>query len=156
MQSGNIKFSTQKEDCINYTYNCNIQGDSLARDPKLLSTKNYVMFVNQLTNDELTTGYYQQESATCNTSNTSMREIESFFFLKTELSQKILLPPRSPDLTPADFFLLERVEGQSVQKYTPHNRTTQRRYTPRDSSRQRRHFGKSIPDSIFITNSCTY
>jgi len=34
------------------------------------------------------------------------------------------------------------IEGQSVQKYTPHNRTTQRRYTPRDSSRQRRHFGK--------------
>ena len=32
------------------------------------------------------------------------------------------------------------IEGQSVQKYTPHNRTTQRRYTPRDSSRQRRHF----------------
>ena len=33
--------------------------------------------------------------------------------------------------------------GQSVQKYTPHNRTTQRRYTPRYSSRQRRHFGNS-------------
>jgi len=38
------------------------------------------------------------------------------------------------------------IEGQSVQKYTAHNRTTQRRYTPRDSSRQRRHFGKSIPN----------
>ena len=37
-------------------------------------------------------------------------------------------------------------EVQSVQKFTPHNRTTQRRYTPRDSSRQRRHFGKSIPE----------
>jgi len=37
------------------------------------------------------------------------------------------------------------IERQSVQKYTPHNRTTQRRYTPRDSSRQCRHFGKSIP-----------
>jgi len=37
-------------------------------------------------------------------------------------------------------------EGQSVQKYTSHNRTIQRRYTPRDSSRQRRHFGKSIPE----------
>ena len=33
------------------------------------------------------------------------------------------------------------IEGQSVQKYTPHNRPTQR-----DSSRQRRHFGKSIPE----------
>ena len=38
------------------------------------------------------------------------------------------------------------IEGQSVQKYTPHNRTTQRRYTPRDSSRQLRHFGKNIPE----------
>ena len=38
------------------------------------------------------------------------------------------------------------IEGQSVQKYTPHNRKTQRRYTPRDSSRQRRHFGRSIPE----------
>ena len=47
---------------------------------------------------------------------------------------------------PADFFLWGPIEGQSVQKYTPHNRTTQRSYTPRDSSRQRRHFGKSIPE----------
>jgi len=38
------------------------------------------------------------------------------------------------------------IEGQSVQKYTPHNGTTQRRYTPRDSCRQRRHFGRSIPE----------
>jgi len=38
------------------------------------------------------------------------------------------------------------IEGQSVQKYTPHNRTTERCYTPRDSSRQCRHFGESIPE----------
>jgi len=38
------------------------------------------------------------------------------------------------------------IEGQSVQKYTPYNRTTPRRYTPRDLSRQHRHFGKSIPE----------
>jgi len=37
-------------------------------------------------------------------------------------------------------------EGQSVQKYIPHNRTTQRRYTLRDSSHQGRHFGKSSPE----------
>ena len=41
---------------------------------------------------------------------------------------------------------LRPIEGQSVQKYTPHNRTTQRRYTPRYSSHQSRHFGKSIPE----------
>jgi len=41
---------------------------------------------------------------------------------------------------------LGSIEGQSVQKYTTHNRTTQRRYTPRDSNHQRQHFGKSIPE----------
>ena len=40
------------------------------------------------------------------------------------------------------------IEAQSVQKYTPHNRTTQTRYTPRDSSRQLRHFGKSVPEFV--------
>jgi len=41
---------------------------------------------------------------------------------------------------------LGHIEGQSVQKYTPHNRTTQRRYTPRDPCPQLRNFGKSIPE----------
>jgi len=67
-----------------------VQGDSLARGPKLLSIKNYV---NQL-KDELTTGYYQQDGATCHTSNASVREIESFF--KTELSQKTFGHPDLP------------------------------------------------------------
>ena len=67
-------------DLINYFvniiyFNIYIQGDSLARGPKLLSIKNYVMFVNQLTDDELTAGYYQQDGATFHTSNVSMREI---------------------------------------------------------------------------------
>ena len=106
-----------------------------------MSIKNYV---NQLTDDELTSGYYQQDGATCHTSNASMREIGSFF--QDRIISKNLRPPRSPDLTPADFFLLGPIEGQSVQKYTPHNRTNQRRYTPRDSSRQRPQLGKSIPE----------
>ena len=61
-------------------------------------------FVNQLTDDELTGGYYQQDGATCNTSNASMRVIQSFFSRKNYLIKKIW-PPRSPDLTPIDFFL---------------------------------------------------
>ena len=87
-----------------------IQGDSLARGPKLLSIKNYV---NQLTDDEPTTGYYQQDGATCHTSNAGMREIESFFFQDIIIS-KNLWPPRSPDLTPADSFSLGPIGGQSV------------------------------------------
>ena len=47
---------------------------------------------------------------------------------------------------PTNFFLLGPIEGQSIQKYTRHNRTTQIQYTPRDSSCQRRNFEKSIPE----------
>ena len=68
-----------------------IQGDSHARGPKLLSIKNYV---NQLTDDELTTGYYQQDGATCHTSNASMPETESFF--SRQLSQKTFGHPDLP------------------------------------------------------------
>ena len=78
-----------------------------------MSIKNYV---NQLTDDELTTGYYQQDGATCHTSNTSMREIESFF--QDRIISKNLWPPRSPDLMPADFFLWGLLKGK-VYKYTP-------------------------------------
>ena len=106
-----------------------------------MSIKNYV---HQLTDDELTTEYYQQDGATCHTSNASMREIESFFstqnYLKKSLAIQISRSNAWRHLS------LGPIKGQSVQKYTPHNRTTQRRYTPRDSSRQRRHFGKSIPE----------
>ena len=53
------------------------------------------MFANQLTDDELTTGYYQQDGATRHTSNGSMQGIERFF-LKTELSQKTFGHPDLP------------------------------------------------------------
>ena len=96
------------------------------------------MFVSQLKEDELTTGYYQQDGATCHTSNGSMREIENY--LKKSLATQI---SRS---NACQLLSLGPIEGQSVQKYPPHNRATQRRYTPGDSSRQRRHFGKSIPE----------
>jgi len=45
-----------------------------------------------------------------------MREIESFF--KDRIISKNLWPPRSPDLTPADFFLLGLLKGK-VYKNTP-------------------------------------
>ena len=90
-----------------------IQGDSLARGPKLLSIKNYV---NQLKDDELITGYYQQDGAKCHTSNASMREIESFF--QDRIISKNLWPLRSPDLMSADFFLWDLLKGK-VYKNSP-------------------------------------
>ena len=71
-----------------------IQSDSLARSPKLVYLQIFNEFVNQLMDNKLTTGYYQQDGATCHTSNASMREIERF--LKTELSQKTFGHPDLP------------------------------------------------------------
>jgi hypothetical protein len=64
---------------------------------------------------------------------------------KTEVSQKPLATQifRS---NACRLLSLGLIEEQGVQKYDPHNLTTQRRYTPRDWSRQRRHFGNSIPE----------
>ena len=59
-------------------------------------------FVDQLDDDELRNGYFQQDGATCHTSNESMTEIESFF--DDRIISKALWPPRSPDLSPPDFF----------------------------------------------------
>ena len=59
-----------------------IQSDSLARGPTEVYPQIFNEFVNKLTNDELTTGYYQQDGATCHTSNASMREVENFFKLR--------------------------------------------------------------------------
>ena len=73
-------------------------------------------FVNQLTDDEITTGYYQQDGATCHTSDASMREIGSFF--QDRIISKTLWPPRSPDLTSADSFLWGLLKGK-VYKNTP-------------------------------------
>jgi hypothetical protein len=39
----------------------------------------FIEFVNQLTDDELKEGYFQQDGTMCHTSNASMREIESYF-----------------------------------------------------------------------------
>ena len=78
-----------------------------------MSIKNYV---NQLTDDELTTGYYQQDGVTCHTSNASTREIETFF--QDRIISKNFWPPRSADLTPANFFLWGLLKGK-VYKNTP-------------------------------------
>jgi hypothetical protein len=65
--------------------------------------------VNQL-DDELQRGFFQQDGATCHTSNDSIAKIESFF--EDRIISKGLWPPRSPDLTPPDLFLWGILEGR--------------------------------------------
>ena len=60
-------------------------------------------FVNQLEDEELSTGYFQQDGVTSHASHASMAEIQSFF--GDRVVSKGLRPPRSPDLTPPDCFL---------------------------------------------------
>ena len=73
-------------------------------------------FINQLTDDELTTGYYQQDGATCHTTNASMRGIKSLF--QDRIFSKNIWAPRSPDLTLAAFFVWGLLKG-IVYKNTP-------------------------------------
>ena len=68
-------------------------------------------FVDQLDDDELRNGYFQQDGATCHTSNESMTEIESFF--DGRFISKALWPPRSPDFSPPDFFVWGALKGKA-------------------------------------------
>jgi len=68
-------------------------------------------FVDQHDDDELRNGYFQQDGATCHTSNESMTENESFF--DGRIISKALWPPRSPDLSPPDFFLWDALKEKA-------------------------------------------
>ena len=54
-------------------------------------------FVNQLDDEELSIGYFQQDGATSYTLHASMAEIQSFF--GDRVVSKGFRPPRSPDPT---------------------------------------------------------
>jgi len=118
-----------------------VQGDSLARGLKLLSMHT----VEQ--RGFLFRKYWQTSSfKACQTAfRTEFGErLASSKCCIQQLVKK--LETRGSRSNACQLLSLGPIEGQSVQKYTPHNRTTQRRYTPRDSSRQLRHFGKSISE----------
>jgi len=75
-------------------------------------------FVNQLDDEELTIGYFQQDGATSHTSHASMSEIQSFF--GDRVISKGLRPPRSSDLAPPGYFLLGYLKG-TVYRNKPRN-----------------------------------
>ena len=75
-------------------------------------------FVEQLGDVEQSQGYFEQDGATCHTSNESMDLIARFF--DDRIISRNLWPPRSPDLTTPDFFLWghlkDRVQATRPQK----------------------------------------
>jgi len=68
------------------------------------------IFVNQLDDEELSIGCFQQDGATSHTSHASTAEIQSFF--GDRIISKGLWPLRSPDLTPSDCFLWGYLKGR--------------------------------------------
>jgi len=67
-------------------------------------------FVNQLDDEELSTGYFQQDGATPHTSHASMAEIQSFFGNRIIL--KGIWPLCLPDLMPPHYFLWGYLKGR--------------------------------------------
>jgi len=119
----------------------NIQGESLAKAPKLLS----MYTVEQ--RGFLFRKYWQTGSfKACQTA--FRKEFGERSAPSKCCIQKLVkkLETRRSRSNSCRLLSLGPIEGQSIQKYTPHNRTTQRRYSPRDSSRQLRNFRKIIPE----------
>jgi len=120
---------------------CFIQGESLARGHKLLSM--YTVEKRGF----LVRKYWETRSfKACQTAFRTEfveRRAPSKCCIQKLVKQ---LETRGNRSNACRLLSLGPIEEQSVQKYTPHNRKTQRRYRPRDSSRQLRHFGKSIPE----------
>ena len=69
-------------------------------------------FVNQSDGEEISIEYFQQDGATSHTSHASMTEIQSFC---DRVISKGLWSPRSPDLTPPDYFLWGYLKGRVYQ-----------------------------------------
>jgi hypothetical protein len=84
-------------------------------------------FVDQLEDDKLRNVYFQQDGATCHTSNESMAKIESFF--DDRIISKALWPPRSPDLSPPDFFPVGRLKWKSLCHQATHHTETGKQHS---------------------------
>ena len=72
---------------------------------------------NRLDDEELPIGYFQQNGATSHTSHASIAEIQSFS--GDRVISKGLWPPRSPDLTPSDYFLWGYLKGRVYRNKPP-------------------------------------
>jgi hypothetical protein len=67
----------------------------------------YKGFIDQLaetlTEEEIAKGWFQQDNAPAHTSKSSLKHLNDYF--GDRVISKGLWPPRSPDLSPPDFFL---------------------------------------------------
>lgn len=71
----------------------------------------YEEFATHLTQEEMSCAYFQQDGATCHTSDRSLARIHCHFTEARTISKGLWLP-RSPDLSPCDFYPWGRLKGK--------------------------------------------
>ena len=78
----------------------------------------FCSFVDELSEEEKLTAYFQQDGATAHTANSTLRFLNNTF--QTRVISKGIWPPRSPDLSVLDFYLWGAVK-QKVYQNKPQN-----------------------------------
>ena len=70
--------------------------------------------MEELTEEELLYGYFQQDGATAHTSSRTLSRVHEVFGVNRAVSRgsEICWPSRSPDLSPCDFYLWGKLKGQ--------------------------------------------
>lgn len=76
-------------------------------------------FFDQLTEEEKLYSYFQQDGATAHTAEKSLNRLEQLF--EDRVVSKGIWPPRSPDLSPCDYFLWGHVKDH-VYRNNPQSR----------------------------------
>ena len=88
-----------------------------------VNTDVYLTFLDelyhQLTEEERNYCFFQQDGATCHTSERSLTRVHQIFTEERTVS-KGLWPPRSPDLSTCDFYLWGYLKGK-VYEQNPHS-----------------------------------
>ena len=74
-------------------------------------------FLEQLTDEEKSFGYFQQDGATAHTARVTIERVHAVFGAERTVSRNsdTAWPARSPDLSPCDFFLWGSLKGQVYQ-----------------------------------------
>lgn len=71
-------------------------------------------FIEQLHDDELTNGYFQQDGATAHTANATLDYLKQYF--DNRIISRNRWPARSPDLRPLDFHLFGFLKKYGLQQ----------------------------------------
>jgi len=100
-------------------------------------------FVNQLGDEELSVGYFQQDGATSHTSHASMAEIQSFFRLPRHFEGTLATALARSDTT--WLFLMGIYKREILPKQTTNHRRLESKHHLRNSGSYGGHTGKDFP-----------